>query len=139
MKETFCTAVGLAGGCLARFFGGFDAGFAALGVIMGIDYLTGVIVAGIFKKSPHTETGGLESRTGLKGLIRKFVMLLIVAAAYRIDIVAGSAFVRDSLIIAFIANETISVMENAGLMGIEIPVLKDAIELLRKKNGEKKG
>ena len=139
MKETFCTAIGLAGGCLAQLFGGWDAGFVTLGIIMGIDYLTGLIVAGVFKNSPNTETGGLESRAGLKGLIRKFVMLLIVAVAYRIDIVAGSAFVRDSLIIAFIANEGISVLENAGLMGIEIPVLKDAIELLRKKNGEKKG
>ncbi len=137
MKETFCIALGLVGGWLARFFGGFDAGFVTLGIVMSIDYLTGIIVAGVFKNSPNTETGGLESWFGFKGLVRKFVMLLIVAVAYRIDIVAGSDFVRDALIIAFIANEGISVIENAGLMGIEVPVLKDAIELLRKKNDGK--
>ena len=137
MKDAFCTAVGVLGGWLAQFFGGFDAGFITLGIVMAIDYLTGVIVAGVFKNSPNTETGGLESWFGFKGLVRKFVMLLIVAVAYRIDIVAGSDFVRDALIIAFIANEGISVIENAGLMGIEVPILKDAIEMLRKKNEDK--
>ena len=122
---------------MAKFFGGFDAGLITLVTVMAIDYLTGIIVAGVFKNSPNTETGGLESWFGFKGLVRKFVMLLIVAVAYRIDLVAGSDFVRDALIIAFMANEGISVIENAGLMGIEVPVLKDAIELLRKKNEER--
>ena len=60
--------------------------------------------------------------------------LLIVLVAYRLDIVIGSAYIRDAVIIAFLANETISIIENAGLMGIPIPpVIMRAIEVLKDK------
>ena len=101
---------------------------------MGVDYVTGLIVAGVFHNSEKTPTGSLESRAGWKGLCRKGVTLLIVLVACRLDLVMGSSFIRDAVVIAFIANETISIVENAGLMGIPIPaVVTRAIEVLKNK------
>ena len=58
--------------------------------------------------------------------------LLVVLVACRLDLVMGSNFIRDAVVIAFIVNETISIIENAGLMGIPIPaVIIKAIEVLK--------
>ena len=134
MKEGICMAIGVVGSAIASLFGGWDAALITLIIFMGIDYLTGLIVAGVFHKSQKTENGSLESRAGWKGLCRKGVTLLVVLVACRLDMVMGSNFIRDAAIIAFIANETISIIENAGLMGVPIPaVVVTAIEVLKKK------
>ena len=96
--------------------------------------MTGLIVAGVFHTSEKTPNGALESTAGWKGLCRKGVTLLVVLVACRLDLVMGSNFIRDAVVIAFIANETISIIENAGLMGIPIPaVITKAIEVLKSK------
>ena len=60
--------------------------------------------------------------------------LLFVLVAYRLDLIIGTNYIRDAVIIAFIANETISLVENAGLMGIPLPaVIIKAIDVLQKK------
>ena len=134
MKEGICTGIGVLGGFIASLFGGWDTALITLVIFMGIDYLTGFIVAGVFHNSEKTENGALESRAGFKGLCRKGVTLLVVLVACRLDLIMGSNFIRDAVIIAFIANETISIIENAGLMGIPIPaVITKAIEVLKKK------
>ena len=136
MKTTICTTIGMVGGCIASLFGGWDAALVTLLIFMGVDYVTGMIVAGVFHASPKTENGALESRAGWKGLCRKGMTLLVVLVASRLDMVMGSNFIRDAAIIAFIANETISIIENAGLMGVPIPaVVVKAIEVL-KENAE---
>lgn len=125
---------GVVGSFIASLFGGWDAALITLIIFMGIDYLTGLIVAGVFHKSGKTENGTLESRAGWKGLCKKGVTLLIVLVACRLDMVIGSTFIRDAVVIAFIANETISIVENAGLMGVPIPtVITKAIEILNKR------
>lgn len=134
MKERIFTGIGVVGGFIASLFGGWDAALVTLIIFMGVDYLTGLIVAGVFHNSEKTETGTLESRAGWKGLCRKGVSLLVVLVACRLDLVIGSNFIRDSVVIAFIANETLSIVENAGLMGIPIPaVIARAIDVLKKK------
>ena len=131
MKNMLCTVVGLVGSWLASLFGGWDTALSTLLIFMAVDYVTGLVVAGVFHRSKKTDTGKLESRAGWKGLCRKGASLLIVLVAYRLDIVIGSAYIRDAVIIAFLANETISIIENAGLMGIPIPpVIMRAIEVL---------
>lgn len=136
-ENTFNAIIGLIGGTIATLFGGWDNSLTTLVIFMAIDYITGLIVAGVFNKSEKTENGALESRAGFKGLCRKGVMLLIVLVACRLDMTLGSDFVRDCVIIAFIANETISIIENASLMGIPMPkVLVNAIELLKAKAKE---
>lgn len=134
MKNMLCTVVGLVGSWLASLFGGWDTALSTLLIFMAVDYVTGLVVAGVFHRSKKTDTGKLESRAGWKGLCRKGASLLIVLVAYRLDIVIGSAYIRDAGIIAFLANETISIIENAGLMGIPIPpVIMRAIEVLKDK------
>lgn len=135
MKYGICTAIGVVGSTIASFFGGFDAALITLLIFMGVDYATGLIVAGVFHKSEKTENGALESRAGWKGLCRKGVSLLVVLVACRLDMIMGSNFIRDATVIAFIANEAISIIENAGLMGVPIPsVITKAIEVLKKKS-----
>ena len=134
MKSIVCSVFGTIGLAIAFFFGGWDASFITLGIFMSIDYITGVIVAGVFHKSKKTETGALQSRVGWKGLIKKFVTLLFVAIAVRLDMLIGSNYIRDAVCIAFISNELISIIENAGLMGIPMPeILIKSIELLKTK------
>ena len=139
MKEGICFGVGVVGSAIASLFGGWDAALVTLLIFMGIDYLTGLIVAGVFHQSPKSEGGALESRAGWKGLCRKGVTLLIVLVGCRLDVVMGSNFIRDAVVIAFIANETISIIENAGLMGLPIPaVITKAIEVLKKRQKVRK-
>ena len=141
MKTKILTLIGIAGGGVASLFGGWDAALVTLIIFMGIDYTTGLIVAGVFHASGKTETGTLESHAGWKGLCKKGVSLLVVLVACRLDLIMGSNFIRDAVVIAFIANETISIVENAGLMGIPIPmVIIKAIEVLKNKaeSGENK-
>lgn len=139
MKGYVTTALGVVGGFIASLFGGWDAALTTLVIFMGIDYVTGLIVAGVFHNSGKTESGALESRAGWKGLCRKGMTLLIVLIACRLDLVMNTNFVRDAVVIGYIANETISIVENAGLMGLPIPsAITKAIEVLTKKN-EKEG
>ena len=134
MKQTLCAIWGLIGSAIASLFGGWDAGLATILIFMAIDYVSGLIVAGVFHTSNKTNSGSLESRAGWKGLCRKCMTLLFVLVAYRLDLVIGTNYIRDAVIIAFIANETISLVENAGLMGIPLPaVIIKAIDVLQKK------
>ena len=71
MKDTICTAIGIIGGVIASLFGGWDTALQTLVIFMAIDYITGLVVAGVFHASPKTKTGALESKAGWKGLIRK--------------------------------------------------------------------
>ena len=124
--------VGAVGGFIAMAFGGWSDALITLMIFMSVDYVTGLIVAGIFKKSKKSENGALESRAGFKGLCRKGVALLIVLVAVRLDLVMQTTYIKDAVIIAFIVNESISIIENAGLMGIPIPsVIAKAIDVLK--------
>ena len=137
MKETLCAVLGAVGAGIAWLFGGWNASMITLIVFMAIDYITGLIVAGVFKKSEKSENGGLESRAGWKGLCRKGVTLLIVFVAVRLDMLIGTNYLRDGVCIAFIVNEVISLTENAGRMGVPIPaVITNAISVLKKKQTE---
>lgn len=125
--------LGAVGAFISNLFGGWDMALTTLVIFMGIDYLTGLIVAGVFKKSSKSENGALESRAGWKGLCKKGMTLLVVLVAVRLDLAIGAAFVKDAVVIGYIANETISIIENAGLMGLPIPkVITKAIEVLQR-------
>lgn len=131
MKEYITSALALGGGGLSWAIGGFDAVVVCLIGAMAIDYITGLIVAGVFHNSPKTEGGRLDSRVGWKGLARKFVTILIVVVANLADVVMGTEGIRAAVCIGFFANECLSLVENAGHMGLRIPKkLADAIEEL---------
>lgn len=137
LKTMICTGIGVVGSTIAAAFGGWDAAMITLISVMVVDYLTGILVAGVFHNSPKTENGTLESKAGWKGLCRKGVTLLIVLVAARLDIILGTGFIRDAVVIGYIANEIISIIENAGLMGVPIPAaIEKAIEVLQSKGEE---
>lgn len=140
MKNTICAGIGAVSSAIATLFGGFDYALVTLLIFMAVDYISGLIVAGVFKKSPKTETGALESRAGWKGLCRKCMSLVFVLIATRLDLIIGTTYIRDAVCIAFMANELISIIENAGLMGITVPeIITNAIDILKSKNKEEKG
>lgn len=134
MREGICTAVGIVGGFICSLFGGWDTALATLLMFMAIDYASGLIVAGVFHKSNKSDTGALESRAGWKGLCRKCMSLLFVLIAHRLDLALNINYIRDAVILGFMTNELISIVENAGLMGIPLPsVITKAIDVLTKK------
>ena len=138
-KIGFLSIIGAIGAFISSLFGGWDAALTTLVIFMAIDYISGLIVAGVFKRSLKSENGGLESKAGWKGLCRKGMILLIVLIAVRLDMAMGTAFLKDGVVIAYIVNETISIIENAGLMGLPIPsVIRKAIDALQAK-GESDG
>ena len=137
-KQMICTAVGAVGSFIASIFGGWDTALATLLIFMAVDYITGLLVAGVFHASPKSENGALESKAGFKGLIRKGLVLVVILVACRMDMLLGVNYIRDAACIAFIVNELISMVENFGLMGVPFPEpIKEAIELLQNKGDGK--
>lgn len=135
MKNLICTCIGTVGAAIADLFGGWNASLTTLIIFMIIDYVSGLIVAGVFKASTKTASGALESNAGWKGLFKKGMTLLLVLIAYRLDLAIGTNYIRDAVCIGFIANESISIIENAGLMGIPIPAaVTKAIDVLKSKS-----
>ena len=135
MKNILCAIAGTVGSFIVSLFGGWDTGIGTLILFMVIDFLSGLAVAGVFHKSIKTESGTLESKAGFKGLCRKCMTLLFVLVAHRLDLSLGTPYIRDTVIIGFMANELISIVENAGLMGLPLPAaLFKAIDILNKKS-----
>ena len=137
VKGVIFTVAGGLISALTTLVGGWDAGLITLCIVMAVDYITGIIVAGVFHKSKKTDSGGLNSHIGWQGICRKGVTFLIVIIACRLDGLIGATYIRDTVVIAFILNEILSVLENAGLMGIPIPeALMKGIDILKSKIGE---
>jgi len=136
-KEYIMTVIGVLGSFVSNLFGGWSSGIATLLIMMALDYITGFLVAAIFKKSTKSTNGALNSSVGLKGLCKKVVMLIMVIMAHRFDVTIGTSYIRDAVVIALIVNEAISIFENAGQMGMKVPrVLVNAIDILKEKAGE---
>lgn len=142
MKNFIITSAGVIGSVIASIFGGWSEALTTLLIVMGIDYITGVVLALVFHKSPKTETGAYESKAGWKGLFRKAMILCIIVIAHRIDLImvelglmVSSSYVMDGVCIAFILNDILSIIENAGLMGVPVPkFLVNALNMLKQKN-----
>lgn len=131
MKNVILSVLGAVGSFIAGALGGWDSAVITLVCFMAIDYITGWILAVVFKKSHKTESGGYSSAIGLKGLCKKFMILLLIVVANLLDQQIGGNYIRDGACIVFIANEAMSILENAGLMGIPIPkVITDALDVL---------
>ena len=132
MKQIICTYAGVIGGMITSALGGWDGALATLLGFIAVDYVTGLLVAGVFHRSDKSDSGALSSNAGFRGLTKKGVMLLMVLLGARLDAFLGLSFFRDSVISAFLTNELISILENAGLMGVPIPAaLRRALDLLR--------
>lgn len=122
-------AVGLVGGFLCQWLGGWDVILKALVCLVVLDYVTGIL------KAIYTKT--LSSAIGFRGLIRKITIFIVVATAVIIQSVVGDAIpLREIVIIFFVCNEGISLLENASEF-VPIPdKLKETLIQLRDKNKE---
>lgn len=124
--------VSAAGAVIANALGGWDTGLQTLVALMAVDYVTGVLCALVWKKSPKSEDGAFESNTSFKGLLRKMAVLLCVLVACRVDVYTGTDMARNAVILFFIANDGLSIVENLGIMGVPIPpAMKNAFEALK--------
>lgn len=137
VKYLILTIVGSLGSLASYLFGGFDKLLIALIIFMIIDFLSGLILAIVFKKSSKTKNGRAISEAGIKGLAKKIFILFLVALAEQLDIVLSTNLVRDGAVIAFISMEGVSFLENSTLAGLPVPrMIKNALEVLSK--GEEK-
>ena len=107
--------------------GGFDVALQSLLIVIVIDYLTGIASA-IYNKN-------LSSKIGLKGILKKFCYLLVVAFSVVIDNLLGqSGLIRSLVIYFFVANDGLSIIENMAEMNVKLPEkLIDALEQIKKK------
>lgn len=133
MKYKIFTILALVGGTLAELFGGWDKALQTLIIFMALDWITGgILLPGVFQKSPKSVNGAMESRAGWKGLCRKAMTLLYVLIAVRLDMLMKTDYLRDAVCIGFIANEALSIVENAALMGVPLPsAIRKGIEVLQ--------
>lgn len=119
---------------VSRLLGGWDSTTQLLVGLMLADYVTGLMVAGVFKASPKTEGGRLSSAVGFRGICKKSVVLLLVWVACMVDNALGSDEIRVLVLFFFIGNEGLSLLENLGLMGVPYPQkLRDMLEALGKR------
>ena len=132
IKGIIIAFIGMSGGFIANLLGGWTSDMVTLCIFMAIDFATGLLVAAVFKNSNKSDSGALDSKASWKGLAKKCLTLFFVIIAHRLDIELGINYIRTATIIGFIANETMSIVENAGLMGLPLPkVITKAIEVLK--------
>jgi len=136
LGATIVCTVGALGSAIAYLLGGWETAIQTLVVFMLIDYITGIMLA-LLNKSKKTEGGGLSSAVGLKGIFKKFGMLIVVIIANRLDVLAGTDIIRNGCILILVANEGLSIIENLGTMGVPVPkILIRFIEALKNKDNE---
>ncbi len=120
-------------GAIAGLFGEWTTMLTILVVVMALDYISGWIVAWC-GKSPKTENGGLSSKIGFIGIAKKgFIMLLVLLATLLDRAIGNDTYIfQSSLVLYYIANEGLSILENAALLGVVFPKkLQRALETIR--------
>lgn len=134
IKEVVLATLAASGAFLANALGGWDALLKLLVALMAADYITGLVVAAVFKRSNKSESGALDSNASFKGLARKCAVLVLVYIAVLLDTATGTHYVRSAVALFFIGNEGLSLLENVGLMGVKYPAfLKNMLQALRDK------
>lgn len=137
IKNGVLGTIAVVGALFAETLGGWDAMTQLLVALMGLDILTGWLVAAVWKRSNKSDSGALNSRAGFKGLCRKGMILLIVWVGVLLDNALGATYVRNAMVIFFVGNEGLSLLENLGLMGVPFPdFLKRALEVLHEQGNK---
>ena len=132
VKNGVLAALAAVGSWIANSMGGWDASMQVLVALMVADYLTGVLVAAVWHKSSKSSSGTLNSVAGFKGILKKCMILMLVWIGVLLDQALGSAYARTAVVLFFVGNEGISLLENLGLMGVPFPAfLRRALEALR--------
>lgn len=131
MEQAFKVIVATLGGLIGYLWGGWNALLGILLAFVIIDYITGFIAAGA--------EGKLSSEVGFKGIAKKILIFVLVAVAHLLDEALGgnNDIFRDAVIFFYLANELLSIIENAGRAGLPVPdVLRNTVEILKGKGDE---
>ncbi|MGM9564604.1 phage holin family protein [Evtepia sp.] len=137
VKNGVLAALAAMGSWIANALGGWDTAMILLVALMMADYITGVLVAAVWHRSNKSANGGLDSKAGFKGLLKKGVILLLVWIGVLLDQALGSAYVRTAVILFFVGNEGLSLLENLGLMGVPYPAFLQRMLEALKEDGDK--
>lgn len=130
-KEILQTIIAVLGSIINFLVGDISVLFITTIIFMCIDYITGIIKC----FSPHNDIK-LSSEIGIWGFIKKFLYIVIIAMGYRIDIVMETDIVKNACCWFFLANETISIIENLGQSGVPIPnAISNVLAVLKNKAG----
>lgn len=128
--------IGIIGSFITYLYGGWNEAMNTLLIFMAIDYITGWCVA-LAGKSPKTKNGRLNSKVGFVGLMKKGMMMLMLIVAYRLDLLINTdGYVKNATCIAFILNETVSIVENISKFIKMPPVIQEVIDFLKAKNSK---
>ena len=134
VKAPLCMIFGAVGAAAAALFGGWTEDMITLIAVMAVDFIMGLLIALVLKRSPKSESGKISSKSCFSGLCKKCTMLLFILIAHRLDVSLGTDYIKPAAVIAFIVNELISVTENAGIIGIPMPeIITKAIDILKNK------
>lgn len=127
METIVKSIIGVSGALAGYLWGEWTVLLNVLLVFVVIDYLSGLVAAGF--------EGKISSNEGLKGIAKKVFIFAIVAVAHLVDTAIGDGHLfRDAAIFFYVANELISILENAGRIGLPIPqAIQKAVEILRAK------
>jgi toxin secretion/phage lysis holin len=132
VKNAVLVAIAAVGSFVSGQLGGWDQAMKVLVALMVVDYLTGLLVAAVWHKSNKSDSGTLDSKASFKGLCKKGVVLLLVWLGCLLDSALGETYIRTAIILFFIGNEGLSLLENLGLMGLPYPgFLQKALEALK--------
>jgi toxin secretion/phage lysis holin len=128
METAFKTIVAGSGACVTYLYGGWSALLGTLVAFVVTDYITGLMAAAV--------EGKLQSCIGYKGIARKVFIFILVAAAHLVDVVLGDGHLfRDATVFFYLANELLSILENAGRVGLPVPeVIIKAVDVLKGKS-----
>ena len=124
---------GAIGAVVGFMFGEINGLFIAIIALMVLDYITGILCAIVSKT--------LSSEVGFRGLVKKFIILIVIAVGHLVDayVIGTGSAVMSAVMLFFTANEGISILENAAILGLPIPQkLKDVLEQLKDKDKEDK-
>lgn len=121
------TGATITGAAVGWLYGGWDPLLQVLLTFSIIDYGTGLLASGV--------EGKLSSKVGFKGVAKKVMIFLLVAAGHLVDVTIGKgSMVQDAITFFYLGNELLSILENAGRIGLPVPQqMKDAIKILKGK------
>ena len=127
---TFNGIIATIGTCITAALGGWDIALQVLVTFVILDYITGLTAAIIDKT--------VSSAVGFKGIVKKVMIFALLYVAVQADKATGTSIIRSFTIMFYIANEGISILENAGKLGVPYPApLKNILVALKEKsNGE---
>lgn len=131
LKSIVSSVTGIIGSLLINLIGAPTDDLIILIVLMIIDLIVGFLISAIWQKSSKTDSGKLSSGVMFKGIVKKFFTLVVVVIAFQLDKLLAMNAIRHIVIIAFIVEEILSIIENIAITGIKIPgIINKALDVL---------